>query len=175
MRSIDKDRDFTEFVVHRSPALLRTAYLLCGGDRGAAEDLLQDVLERVYLRRRRITGDFEPYVRTALANSAANRWRRLGRRVAESPLQDRDGPARAGQAADEVVAVRDEVARALRTLPPRMRAVIVLRHFDDLSEADTARALGCSVGTVKSQNARGLERLRALLPLPTTGGSSGHH
>lgn len=170
MTTIDSDRDFTDFVAHRSPTLLRTAYLLCGGDRGAAEDLLQDVLERVYLRRRRVKGNFEPYVRAALANTAANRWRRLGRRVAEAPLDDRD-PGRPGE--EDAIATRDEVARALRTLPPRMRAVIVLRYFDDLTEADTARALGCSVGTVKSQTARGLDRLRALFPL-TTGGARGH-
>lgn len=170
MTTIDRDRDFTDFVAHRSPALLRTAYLLCGGDRGAAEDLLQDVLERVYLRRRRVKGDFEPYVRASMANTAANRWRTLSRRVAETPLDDRDQPQ---DGAENAIADRDEITRALATLPPRMRAVIVLRHFDDLSEADTARALGCSVGTVKSQNSRGLERLRALFPLPA-GGPRGH-
>ncbi|GAA4417251.1 SigE family RNA polymerase sigma factor [Actinokineospora soli] len=170
MDAIDRDREFTDFVAHRSPALLRTAYLLCAGDRGAAEDLLQDVLERVYLRRRRIRGDYEPYARAALANTAANRWRRLGRRVAETPLDDRD---EGSPVAEDAIATRGEVARALSTLPPRMRAVIVLRYFDDLTEAETARALGCSVGTVKSQNARGLDRLRALFPL-TTGGVRGH-
>lgn len=170
MTTIDRDQDFTDFVAHRSPALLRTAYLLCGGDRGAAEDLLQDVLERVYLRRRRVRGDFEPYVRSAMANSAANRWRRLSRRVSETPLEDRD---RTQSGAEDAIADRDEIARALSTLPPRMRAVLVLRHFDDLSEAETARTLGCSVGTVKSQNARGLERLRVLFPLPA-GGARGH-
>ncbi len=152
---------FEEFVSTRSPALLRTAYLLCGGDRGAAEDLLQDVLERVYPKWRRISGDPEAYIRAALANAAANRWRRRSRRVAEVPLAGEAAPTVPGP--EQGVANNDLVVRALGSLPARMRAVLVLRFFDDLSEVDTANALRCGVGTVKSQTSRGLARLRELL------------
>ncbi|CRK59131.1 putative RNA polymerase ECF-subfamily sigma factor [Alloactinosynnema sp. L-07] len=157
----DPDDEFTEFVAHRSPALLRTAYLLCGGDRAAAEDLLQDVLERAYGKRRRIRGGLEPYVRAALANASANRWRTRSRRVREAPLDHAEDQGVHGH--ESGVLDRDQVARALGDLPARMRAVLVLRYFDDLSEADTAAALGCSTGTVKSQTSRGLERLRTLI------------
>ncbi|WP_436491748.1 SigE family RNA polymerase sigma factor [Actinokineospora sp. HUAS TT18] len=157
----DPDDEFTDFVAHRSPALLRTAYLLCGGDKSAAEDLLQDVLERAYGKRRRVKGGLEPYVRAALANASANRWRTKSRRVREAPLDDAAEPGVRGP--ESGVLDRDEVARALGELPARMRAVLVLRFFDDLSEADTAAALGCSTGTVKSQTSRGLDRLRTLL------------
>jgi RNA polymerase sigma-70 factor (sigma-E family) len=165
---MESDTDFAEFVTHRSTALLRTAYLLCGGDRGAAEDLLQDVLERAYVRRKRIRGSLEPYVRAALANASANRWRHRARRVVETPL---DQAAESGVRGHEAgVLDRDQVARALGTLPPRMRAVLVLRYFDDLSETDIAATLGCATGTVKSQAARGLQRLRTVLAEPATKG-----
>lgn len=168
---------FEDFVNNRSPVLLRTAYLLCGGDRGAAEDLLQDVLERVYPRWRRIAGDPEAYIRASLANAAANRWRRRSRRVVEVPLAPEVTPAVPGP--ELGVANHDLVVRALGSLPARMRAVLVLRFFDDLSEVDTAAALRCGVGTVKSQTSRGLARLRELLgndsndtmrPLPAADG-----
>lgn len=161
------DAEFRDFVTHRSPALLRTAYLLCGGDRGAAEDLLQDVLERVFPRWRRIRDHPEPYIRVALANAATNRWRRRSRRVAEAPLSwDAPQPTIAGP--EERVLDADLVVRALGTLPPRMRAVLVLRFFDDMSEVDTAAALHCGIGTVKSQTSRGLARLRELVTEPAT-------
>jgi RNA polymerase sigma-70 factor (sigma-E family) len=153
--------DFADFVAHRSPALLRTAYLLCGGDRGAAEDLLQDVLERCYPRWKRIRERPESYVRTALANAAANRWRRRSRRVRELPLENASPPT--GPSHEQHVVEQDLVVKALAQLPPRMRAVLVLRFFEDMSEADTADALGCGPGTVKSQTSRGLARLRELL------------
>jgi RNA polymerase sigma-70 factor (sigma-E family) len=155
------EADFTDFVTHRAPALLRTAFLLCGGDRDAAEDLLQEVLERVYPRWRRIKDSPEPYVRASLANAAANRWRARSRRVSEVPLEDATDPTRSGH--EQQIVEHDQVVRALRQLPPRMRAVIVLRFFDDMSEADIAKALRCSAGTVKSQTSRGLTRLRELL------------
>ncbi|MCE7008049.1 SigE family RNA polymerase sigma factor [Kibdelosporangium philippinense] len=153
--------DFEQFVASRSGVLLRTAYLLCAGDRGAAEDLLQEVLERMYPKWRRINGTPEAYARAALANASANRWRRRARRVTETPLTDLLGPAVSGP--ENEVINRDEVVRALGALPERMRAVLVLRFYDDLSEADTAAAMGCSVGTVKSQTSRGLARLREVL------------
>ena len=153
--------EFVEFVECRSAALLRTAYLLCGGDRSAAEDLLQDTLERCYPRWRRINGAPEPYVRAALANAAANRWRWRARRGVELSL-DGIPPSRV-DAPDQAVVDRDQLVRALATLPARMRAVLVLRYFDDLSEAQTAAALECTVGTVKSQAFKGLAKLRELL------------
>ncbi|GAB3908365.1 SigE family RNA polymerase sigma factor [Kibdelosporangium lantanae] len=153
--------DFEQFVAYRSAILLRTAYLLCAGDRGAAEDLLQDVLERMYPKWRRIKGEPEAYARAALANAAANRWRWRSRRVREAPLEDHAHPVVGGP--EQGVLDRDEVVRALGALPVRMRAVLVLRFFDDLTEAQTAAALGCGVGTVKSQTSRGLARMRALL------------
>jgi RNA polymerase sigma-70 factor (sigma-E family) len=148
---------FTEFVRDRSTALLRTAVLLVGGDRGHAEDLLQGVLERMYVRWDRIDGPPEAYARTALTHAAVNRWRTRRRRP-ELPLPA-DDPGGAGDRAAEVD-LRDALVRALLTLPPRQRAVLVLRFLDDLPEEEVARALGCSVGTVKSQTSRALARLR---------------
>ena len=155
------DADFTDFVRISSTGLLRTAVLLVGGDRGHAEDLLQGVLERMYPRWARIEGPPEAYARRALAHAAVNRWRSRRRRVAELPLWD-DGPGPADPTGDlaATVELRDALVRALLTLPARQRAVLVLRFLDDLAEEEVARALGCSVGTVKSQSSRGLARLR---------------
>jgi RNA polymerase sigma-70 factor (sigma-E family) len=167
---------FTEFVRQRSGQLLRIAYLLCG-DRQQAEDLLQDVLERMYPRWRRVHSSPEAYARAALTNAAINRARQRKRRVAEAPLPETlpaslngavDGPA-------ELVSRRDALLRALADLPPRQRAVIVLRYFDDLSEVDTAATLGCGVGTVKSQTSRGLAKLRELLAEPAPAGGTDHN
>jgi RNA polymerase sigma-70 factor (sigma-E family) len=163
------EADFTDFVTHRAASLLRTAYLLCGGDRPAAEDLLQDVLERAYPRWRRIKGKPEPYLRAALANAAANRWRSRSRRVNEVALDAASAVTRPSP--EQQIVNEDQVVRALRQLPARMRAVLVLRFYDDMSEADVAKALRCSLGTVKSQTSRGLARLRELLDdtdLPAT-------
>jgi RNA polymerase sigma-70 factor (sigma-E family) len=153
-----RQQDFEEFVRGRSTALLRTAYLLTG-DRGHAEDLLQGVFERVARHWPGISESPESYVRRALANAATTRWRR--RRPADVELVD--GHHRAVADPTQRIAVRDQLVRALMTLPARQRAVLVLRYFDDLSEAETAHALGCSVGTVKSQSSRGLARLRDLV------------
>jgi RNA polymerase sigma-70 factor (sigma-E family) len=158
---VNDEGDFEQFVANRSGVLLRTAYLLCAGDRGAAEDMLQDVLERMYPKWRRIKGEPEAYARVALANASANRWRKRSRQVRESPIADAVDVGVRGP--EQEVTDRDEVVHALGSLPARMRAVLVLRFFDDLSEADTAAALGCGVGTVKSQTSRGLSRLRDLL------------
>ena len=151
-------REFEEFVRGRSTALLRTAFLLTG-NRSAAEDLLQGVLERVYRRWPSISDSPEAYVRRALANAATNRWRR------RSPIEVSLTVAhdRAGGDQPAIVDLRDQLARALMALPVRQRAVLVLRYFDDLTEAQTAEALGCSVGSVKSQASRGLGRLRELV------------
>ena len=149
---------FEDFVRGRAGALLRTAYLLTG-DRHTAEDLLQEVLERMYLRWPRID-EPEAYARRALLNRATNRWR-LRRRRPEAPMPAGTDPPAPDHA--DGVAVQTTVVAALRTLPPRQRAVVVLRYLDDLSESDVAHLLGCSVGTVKSHGARGLARLRTAL------------
>lgn len=153
-------QDFEDFVALRSQALLRTAYLLCGGDKGAAEDILQDVLMSMYGKWRRIRSSPEAYARTALTNAARNRWRRRSRRP-EAPLELGTVPPAQGH--EQQVVDADSVVRALARLPVRMRAVLVLRFFDDLSEAETARVLGCGLGTVKSQTSRGLARMRELM------------
>jgi RNA polymerase sigma-70 factor (sigma-E family) len=152
---------FEDFVRARSDSLLRTALLLTGQRRAEAEDLLQLALERAYRHWPRICGSEGPerYVRRILASASADRWRRLARRPERAMPAVGGGPVvpdRTGQIAD-----RDYLLRALAGLPPRQRAVLVLRYFDDLSEAETAHMLGCSLGTVKSHAARGLARLRA--------------
>jgi RNA polymerase sigma-70 factor (sigma-E family) len=152
---------FEEFVQGSSARLFRTALLLTGHDRAAAEDLLQLALERAYRRWGRIcrSGDPERYVRRILANASKDRWRRAARRP-ERPLHEGDDHQAAGDHAG-AVADRDYLMRALAGLPPRQRTVLVLRYFTDLSAAEIAGELGCSVGTVKSQLSRGLARLRA--------------
>ena len=151
---------FEEFVQVCSPRLFRTALLLAGQDRAAAEDLLQLALERAYRHWARVchSGEPERYVQRILANASNDRWRQAARRR-ERPLHpgDADPPA---PDQSNAVAERDFLMRALATLPPRQRTVLVLRYFNDLSEAEIADALGCSVGTVKSHASRGLARLR---------------
>ena len=151
---------FEEFVRACSPRLFRTALLLAGQDRAAAEDLLQLALERAYRHWARVcrTGEPERYVHRILANASNDRWRQAARRR-ERPLHPGDAEPPAQDQSD-AVAERDFLMRALATLPPRQRTVLVLRYFNDLSEAEIADALGCSVGTVKSQVSRGLARLR---------------
>lgn len=151
------DEAFEALVAERTPALVRTAYLLTG-DWQLAEDLVQTSLAKTYLRwhRLREAGAAEAYTRTVLARTCTRAWRRRWR--GEVPTRDlpdaalRDGSA---DADDRVV-----VARALAGLPPNQRAVLVLRFYEDLSEAETARALGVAVGTVKSRTARALAALR---------------
>ena len=151
---------FEAYVAARRGALLRTAYLLTG-DAHAAEDLVQNALLSVVPKWHRIAADPEPYVRTVLARESINRWRRRRWREVHT-----DRPTEQGSAAatDDVVAdaVGDRVAlrEALSRLAPRQRAVIVLRYYEDLTEAQTAQVLGISVGTVKSQARDGLARLR---------------
>ena len=145
---------FDEFVGTRSGALLRTAYLLTG-DRALAEDLLQTVLAKCWFGWGRIDGPPEPYVRRALVTTYATGWKRRWR--SEYPTGELpDTPVPVGS----VVEDRDVLWRALGALPRRQRAVVVLRYYEDLSEAETAAALGISPGTVKSQASRALAALR---------------
>jgi RNA polymerase sigma-70 factor (sigma-E family) len=147
--------DFDGFVMSAAPGLLRMSVALTG-DPGAAEDLLQDVLERLYVAWPRVD-DPLAYARRALANASANRWRSRSRRP-ERPVADL--PDRVVADSSDIHDERDRVRRAIATLPSRQRAVVALRFLEDLSEADTARTLGCSIGTVKSQTARALASLR---------------
>lgn len=137
------------------PRLFHTAYLLVG-DRGHAEDLVQSTMERIQRHWWRIEQP-DTYARRILINQTRTRWRRKG--PAELPTSD--VPEVEAPDATSSWDQRDELWRMLLGLPPRMRAVLVLRYFEDLAEADIAAVLGCSKGTVKSQISRGLERLRA--------------
>ena len=149
------ERQFDAFVVARSPGLLRTAFLLMG-DRQGAEDLLQTALTKAWFAWRRIERDPEAYVRRIMATTSASWWRR--RWTGETPtsqLPEIDVPPES-----ELTAERQDLWRAVRHLPPRQRAVVVLRYLEDRSEAETAQLLDCSPGTVKSQAAKALAKLR---------------
>jgi RNA polymerase sigma-70 factor (sigma-E family) len=172
------DMPFEDFVAAASSRLFTLAMLVCGRHRAEAEDLLQGVLERAYRRWGRICrdGDPERYVRRMLVNASVDRWRRLRRRP-ELPVRAPDaGQVLADQSvADQygVVADRDQLLRALSTLPARQRAVIVLRYLEDLSEAQTSVVLGCSEGTVKSQASRALANLREAVGAERQSGAPG--
>jgi RNA polymerase sigma-70 factor (sigma-E family) len=150
--------EFDEFVAWRSDRLLRTAFYLTG-DRALAEDLLQAALVKAWFAWGRITQDPESYVRRVLVNTQTSWWRRRWR--GETPTGPDSFPdAASGDELDAAVAEREDLWTALRRLPPRQRAVVVLRFLEDLPEQQVARTLGCSVGTVKSQAAKGLAKLR---------------
>jgi RNA polymerase sigma-70 factor (sigma-E family) len=153
---------FEEFVQGSSARLFRTALLLSGNDRAAAEDLLQLALERAYRHWTRVcrSGEPERYVRRILVNASNDRWRRVVRHRERSLDQEVADLVSADHAVE--VAERDFLMRALAQLPPRQRMVLVLRYFNDLPEAEIADVLGCSAGTVKSQVSRGLARLREM-------------
>src|SRR5215510_4080058 len=140
----------------RGQDLMRAAVALTG-TRADGEDLLQAALERLLKNWRRVDTDLEAYLRRTLYNLAADGWRRRGRwrgRLAEFRSQARA----AGTGSEDVAAVdlRDALVRLLEQLPPRQRAVVVLRYWEQRTEAETAALLGCTGGTVKSAAARGL-------------------
>src|SRR5687767_263071 len=147
---------FDEFVASRGSALWRSAWLLTG-DNHLAEDLVQAALGKSWPAYDRVStnGSFEAYVRRVMYTTYVARWRR--RWNGERPTGDL--PERAEATATPEL--RHDLLRALATLPKGQRAVVVLRYFEDLSERQTADVLGCSIGTVKSQTARGLAALRA--------------
>lgn len=149
--------DFDEFVAEYSGRLLRTAFLLCG-DRGHAEDLLQTALLRTARRWQVARDNPTAYTRQVLVRLAKDRRRAAHRRVTESALTESD--VAGADCVSERVVVRDVLLRATAELPPRQRAVLVLRFFDDLSVEQTAEVLGCTPGTVKSQTHRALAKLR---------------
>ncbi|MEU0547576.1 SigE family RNA polymerase sigma factor [Micromonospora sp. NPDC005979] len=151
------EEEFREFVAARSAALLRTAYLLAG-DWATAEDLLQTALTKTYLAWKRLGGieAVEPYARRVMVNTSTSWWRR--RWHGERPTEVL--PERPGLDEIERQLDRDLLWRHLKELPSRQRAVLVLRYYEDLSEAQTAALLDISPGTVKSQASRALATLR---------------
>ena len=146
------EAEFDAFVVARSPALLRTAYLLVQ-DEGRAEDLLPTALTKAWFAWRRID-EPERYVRRILATTSASWWRR--RWTGETPTSVLPEPTPRG----EDPAGSHDLWDALGHLPPRQRAAVVLRYLEDRTATETADLLGCSVGTVKSQCAKALAKLR---------------
>lgn len=156
----EMEEEFREFVAARSAALLRTAYLLAG-DWATAEDLLQTALTKTYLAWKRL-GEIEavePYARRVLVNTATSWWRRRwhGERPTEI-LPERAAPDQIDEQLE-----RDALWRHVKALPARQRAVLVLRFYEDLTEAQTAALLDISTGTVKSQTSRALNTLRQRL------------
>jgi RNA polymerase sigma-70 factor (sigma-E family) len=152
------EQEFTEWAAGCQRSLLRSAYLLTG-DLHRAQDLVQEALVKVALRWSRLRdGNPTAYARRIVVHDNVSWWRR--RR--ETPGVEPDDAVPDGVSSDPVTAL--VVRRALMRLTPAQRSVLVLRHFDDLSERETAEVLGVSVGTVKSQNAAALARLRTGAP-----------
>jgi RNA polymerase sigma-70 factor (sigma-E family) len=152
-----RDTDFEAWMTARQPALLRTACLLTG-ETHTAEDLVQTTLAKLYLAWDRIADreHVDAYARKALVNEFRSLWRRPWRRreLSAEQLPDVAGSEQGYDARD------DALWQFVATLPPKQRAVIVLRYYEELTEAETAAALGISVGTVKSQASRALASLR---------------
>lgn len=153
------EAEFAELVAAKGGALRRTAYLMCA-DWHLAEDLVQTVFVKVHLHWRRIRRQesFDAYLRTTLFHAFLDTRRAKWRR--ETPaeyLPDLEAPGT--EPSDD----REVLVAALRRIPPRQRAVLVLRYWEDLSVEETAGLLGCAAGTVKSQAAKGLAALRPLL------------
>jgi RNA polymerase sigma-70 factor (sigma-E family) len=152
---------FTEFAAARSAALFRTAYLMVG-DHGLAQDLVQEALTKTYVAwpRLRDISKAEAYTRKAITSTYISWWRRKAW-SAERPRDDvPDGGSSSVPAHDQRVVDRAWVWDQLQALPPRQRAAIVLRYYEDLTEGQTAEAMGCAVGTVKSQVSAGIRKLR---------------
>ncbi|MER6092678.1 SigE family RNA polymerase sigma factor [Streptomyces bluensis] len=158
------EADFEAFVAARSAALFRGAVVLTG-NRETAEDLVQETLERACRKWRTISAKDSPdaYVRRIMVNLANDRWRRF-RRLATTPQPGGGDLPASGDEYGQVDS-RDQLVRALQRLPMRMRTVVVLRYFHDLSDREIAADLGISPSTVRSQLARGIEKLRSQFPV----------
>ncbi|MEV0718715.1 SigE family RNA polymerase sigma factor [Asanoa sp. NPDC050611] len=161
------DASYVAFVEVAWQRHIRLAMLLTG-DRWQAEELLQDSLVRMYERWRKLSrlDDLHAYLRRCLVNNHTSGWRRRRRESLVPEVPDRAAPAGGGFDQDA-----DDLRRALLALPPKQRAVVVLRHYEDLPERAVAEVLGCSVGTVKSQHSRALEKLRQLVEQPSYSGN----
>jgi len=157
------DDEFTRYYAARGAAMRSTAYLLCG-DWHTAEDLVQTAFIKLYRAWDRVNGRdrMDGYVRRTLVRAYLDHRRRPWRRESAVALEQ-GGAWEPAAMTDGSAEERMVLLRALAGVPPRQRAVLVLRYWEDMSEADTAELLGCSPGTVKSQAARGLLNLRARL------------
>ena len=157
--SNDREDAFQQFVAIAWPRLLRTAFLLAG-DRHTAEDLVQSTLERTYASWRRVSQADDPgaYVRRILVNQHVRGFRRKPREYLVDAVPEHAAEDGSGRLDD-----RSELLAALAGLPSRQRQAVVLRYWEDLSESQAAVAMGCSVGTVKSQTSKGVAKLRAVL------------
>jgi RNA polymerase sigma-70 factor (sigma-E family) len=156
-----REEEFRAYVTERRPALLRTATLLTAGDQHLAEDLVQQTLVAMYLAWPRIRRSSGPdgYAHRTLVNALTDQTRRgFWRRERATDTLPEPVPI-PGLPMEE----RDAVRRALAALPAGMRSAVILRHWVELDVAETAKAMGCTQGNVKSQTARGLERMRELL------------
>jgi RNA polymerase sigma-70 factor (sigma-E family) len=158
-------REFEEWVRARTPALARSAFLLTG-DVHLAEDLVQDTLVRIADHWHRLKRDGSPdaYTRQVMHRLSIDRWRRRRARVHEVLHGQGAGAIGAVIDGDDEAADRILVGQALDRLTSKQRAVLILRFHHDLSERETAEALGCSISTVKSQTRVALERIRILAP-----------
>lgn len=164
--------EFEEFVLANSPALLRFAVLLIG-DLQHAEDLLQSALWRTHRHWADASAHPVAYTRRALINLSRDRWRWLARQpyeVSARPTQEPTAPDAFSELAE-----RDALLRAMQHLPTRQKATLLLRFWEDLSVDETAQALGCSTGTVKSNTSHGLSRLRVLLGENASSSIDGGH
>jgi RNA polymerase sigma-70 factor (sigma-E family) len=163
--SLSKRSRYEEFVAAHGDGLVKLAYAICG-DRGRAEDAVQEALTRVYQRWSRVS-DPLAYARRTAINATRDDWRRsmradrAHREVARFPSTNADDP-------QERLVTNSALMDALDELSHGQRAVIVLRYGSQLSEAETAAALGITTGTVKSQSARALARMREVLSAPET-------
>ncbi|MER5543134.1 SigE family RNA polymerase sigma factor [Streptomyces sp. NPDC002589] len=165
-----RSEEFQSFMVGRWPRLMRTAFLLTG-EQHAAEDLVQSTLERVYVSWRKVgsADDPEAYVRRVMINLHARKHRR---RLKEflAPKDDSGLVHEVADTGDRIAQADDRSAllTALAQLPVRQREAVVLRYWEDLTETQAAEAMGCSVGTVKSNAAKGIAKLRAIPALAET-------
>jgi RNA polymerase sigma-70 factor (sigma-E family) len=157
------DEEFDAYVRFRTPALLRSAYLLTG-DQHLAEDLVQTALVRTHRAWGRIhDGNPDAYVRKVMYHQQISWWRR--RKLAEALREDvPEPPTWSGPDEAAAISIRVSLREALLKLTPKQRAVLVLRYFEDRTEVETAELLGVAVGTVKSQAAKALARMRAIAP-----------
>ncbi|MBC2906967.1 SigE family RNA polymerase sigma factor [Streptomyces cupreus] len=169
-RTQERDEEFQHFVTGRWPRLMRTAFLLTG-EQHAAEDLVQSTLEQVYVAWRRVGSADEPeaYVRRVMINAHARKHRRRLREFL-APKDDSGLVHEVADTGDRIAQADDRNAllKALAQLPPRQREAVVLRYWEDLTETQTAEAMGCSVGAVKSNAAKGIAKLRAIPGLAET-------
>lgn len=161
---MNTDEEFTRFVEERGLELLRLAVALTG-DRHQAEDVVQGALERLYGRWAKVTRRGDPlwYARRSIVNAVRDRWRGERRHPEVLGLPPEGHPERDGYAPIEEMLTRDVVRRALDELPPRRRMVIALRYWGGYTEAETARLMDITVGTVKSQAHHALRELRERL------------